>query len=233
MKKVSLLLIMLFLMINSFAGNKIVTSQLSLTEINNLFTADVLQDYAINLPIYKVYKNSYTTEDEYLVLCESMDEKNSKDTINKSVQAFLFTKGGAGLELQWKINDNIIKSATEETSIWFWTRYLDFQDFDQDGQIDYTLIYGTKGMNGFSDGRIKILMVNKLGNKLFIRHQNGVLDFERETKIDKDFYNLPKTWQMAIKKRMELLEKENKAIFPVGWKLGLSKFKTVLNERKK
>ena len=72
-------------------------------------------------------------------------------------------------------------------------------------------------MNVYMNGRMKILMVNKLGEKVFIRHQNGVLDDERITKIDQAFYALPTIWQRAVQKRMQLIEKENKVILAPEW----------------
>jgi hypothetical protein len=208
-----------------------------LTEEERLETIDihVIEDFKIYMQVYKVYQIKYQGVHDYLVFCESRDEikNNNKDTINKKIKAVLLRRGGSGIEQKvWEINDNIVASATEETSIWFWTRYIDFQDFDNDGDVDYTLLYGTKAMNGLSDGRLKIAMVNKKGEKIFIRHQNGTLDFERETKIDKGFYSLPRTWQMAMQKRMKLIEKEERAIFPAGWEAAMKNFKTVINERK-
>jgi hypothetical protein len=217
-------------------AQKIIESRL-LSEEERLETIDihVIEDFKIYMQVYKVYEIKYLGVHDYLVLCESRDEikNNDKDTINKKIKAVLLRRGGSGIEEKvWEINDNIVVSPTEESSIWFWTRYLDFQDFDNDGEVDYTLLYGTKAMNGLSDGRLKIAMVNKKGEKIFIRHQNGSLDFERETKIDKGFYALPRTWQMAMQKRMKLIEKEERAIFPAGWEAAMKNFKTIINERK-
>ena len=208
MKKCYYLLLCCILVATSLTAQKIESSILNTSEVDNLFTTSLKESYKIK----------YTTQTEYLVLCESQDEiKSKKDTINKNIHALLFKESAGGLEKQWEIKDNIIKSETEESCIWFWTRYLDFQDFDQDGLVDYTIVYGTKGMNGYMDGRMKILMVNKQGEKVFIRHQNGVLDDERITKIDQAFYALPTIWQRAMQKRMQLIEKEEKIILAPEW----------------
>ena len=232
MKKYFYLLLCCILVATTLTAQKIERSILNTSEVDKLFTTSLKETYKINLPIFVVYKIKYTTEAEYLVLCESQDEiKNKKDTINRNIHALLFKEVGSGLERQWEMKDNIIKSETEESCIWFWTRYMDFQDFDQDGLVDYTLVYGTKGMNGYMDGRMKILMVNTSGEKIFIRHQNGVLDDERITKIDKAFYALPTIWQRAVQKRMQLIEKEDKAIIAPEWQKQMKQKQLILKQK--
>ena len=234
MKITVTLLLTCLLTITSITAQKkvIVTSILTQSQINEVITQSVKEDNNITMPIFRVYKIVYTTEPEYLVLCESQDEiKNKKDTINKNIHAILFLKGGSGLEKEWEIKDNIVQSATEETCIWFWTKFINFQDYDQDGHVDYTLIYGTKGMNGFSDGRMKIAMINLLGEKIFIRHQNGVGDYERITKVDKAYYALPKVWQMAVRKKMQLMEKDNKTIIAPDWEKQMQQQKVTLQQK--
>ena len=86
-------------------------------------------------------------------------------------------------------------------------------------------------MNGTADGRIKFV-VNYKGQKITIRHQNGVLDFERETQVDKAFYGLPTALQMAVKQKMELMVKNGQAIFPAGWQAAMKAGKTSIHERK-
>ena len=41
--------------------------------------------------------------------------------------------------------------------------------------------------------------VNEEGDKTAIRHQNRILDFERNTKVDGSFYQLPKVIQERVK----------------------------------
>ena len=96
---------------------------------------------------------------------------------------------------------------------------------------DLIIVYGTTALNGYDDGRIKIIIYYK-GQKIAIRHQNGMLDFERETIIDKAFYSLPTGLQSAVKQKMELMQKNNQAIFPAGWQLAMKNKKTTINERK-
>jgi hypothetical protein len=68
------------------------------------------------------------------------------------------------------------------------------------------------------------------GQKIAIRHQNGVLDFERETQVDKGFYNLPLSLQASIKHKMELMTENDQAIFLAGWQLAMKNKKTTFNE---
>lgn len=86
-------------------------------------------------------------------------------------------------------------------------------------------------MNGVNDGRIKFVMIDKAGTKILIRHQNGVLDDERETQIDKGYYKLARGWQMAIQKQMQLMEKEERAIFPAGWQVAIKNKKLFIKEK--
>ena len=95
---------------------------------------------------------------------------------------------------------------------------------------DPIIVYGTTAVNGYGDGRIKIIIYYK-GQKVAIRHQNGTLDFERETSVDKAFYALPVLLQTAVKQKMELMIKNKQAIFPAGWQLAMKNKKTTINER--
>jgi hypothetical protein len=236
MKKIVIILSCFFSAVFASAQNKIEVTILSAEDIKELFSDEVKETYKLSkMPIFKAYKivSKYKNEPEYLMLCESHDQIKGKDTISKKLYAALLRHGGSGgiEEKIWEIKDNIIASVTEETSISFYTRYLTFEDFDNDGEVDHTLIYGTRAMNGLMDGRLKIAMINNKGQKIFIRHQNGVLDSERETKIDAAFYNLPRVWQYAVQKRIVLMQKEERAIFPAGWEAGVRAKKLIINER--
>jgi hypothetical protein len=151
------------------------------------------------------------------VLTESNDSiSNSNDTFNHSIKALNLKIDGRRLTKTWKINDNIIKNEKDENSIWFWTSYFDFKDFDNDGLVEPIVVYGTRAMNGYDDGRIKFIIYYK-GKKFAIRHQNGVLDNERKTEIDSSFLSLPTKVKDNIKSKMALMEKQGKAIFTQTW----------------
>lgn len=151
-----------------------------------------------------------------MVLTEKTDSITpTNDTLNYKIKAINFAKGVNGLEKQWEIND-FISQENDESSIWFWTKYCDFKDIDNDGVVDPILVYGSHGINGYADGRVKIILFYK-GKKIAIRHQNGVLDFQRKTQVDQTFYSLDKSLQDRIKEIILKMIDDNHAVFPYGW----------------
>jgi len=167
------------------------------------------------------------------VLTESNDSITANhDTLNSSIKAFSFQSEQTGLVKNWEINDFTKKQANDrgfESSIWFWTKYSEFTDLDNDSLMDPILVYGTSGTNGYDDGRIKILVYNK-GQKIAIRNQNGILDFERNTQVDKTFYSLPMEFQDRVKEIMETMVENNHAIFPAGWQDAMNKQQLTFDE---
>lgn len=186
-------------------------------QIETIFTDSIKKEFKINYPIFKVYKYTDKSGNFLCILTESNDSiVNNKDTFNHSIKAINLKIDKNNLVKVWELNDNTIKNEKEENSIWFWTSYFDFKDFDNDGLVEPIIVYGTSAMNGFDDGRIKFITFYK-GQKIAIRHQNGVLDNERQTQIDKAFYSLPQKLKDNIKSKMTLMEKQNKAIFTATW----------------
>jgi len=215
-----------FFVSHSFSQNPKVLNR---EEINQLFPASILKNLSIVYPISKVYKFSDITGNYYCILSESRDEINSSsDTFNYNIKAVALKSENDLFSKVWEINDQIIKK-NDESSIWFWTKYIDFKDFDNDGIFESLIVYGTNGLNGYDDGRIKFIIHYK-GQKIAIRHQNGVLDGSRSTQIDQGFYALPLTLQNSIKQKMELLEKNNNAVFPGGWKLAIKNKKLIIKD---
>src|SRR5688572_29031708 len=88
-----------------------------------------------------------------------------------------------------------------ENSIWFWTKYIEFRDYDGDALADPIIAYGTSGINHTDDGRIIFIIYSK-GRKIAIRHQNSDLDFGRETQVDRSFYDMPQSLQKTIKEKI-------------------------------
>jgi len=182
-----------------------------------MFTDTVKKELKINFPVFRAYKYADKSGEFVCVLAESDDSiSNDKDTFSHSIKAINLRIDQGKLIKVWELNDNIIKNWQEENSIWFWTSYFDFKDFDNDGLVEPIIVYGTRAMNGYDDGRIKFIIYYK-GKKIAIRHQNGVLDDERETKIDDAFFSLPAKLKDNIKSKMTLMEKQNKAIFTQTW----------------
>jgi hypothetical protein len=228
-----ILFIALTCLINSFAQKITVTSEiLSTKQIAELFPDTVRKTLNINFPIFKVYRYSDKSGQYFCILTESKNAITAdKDTFNHKVKAINVKADNDSFTKIWEINDNIIKNEYDETSILFSTKYTEIKDYDGDGLADPVITYSTSAANGLDDGRIKIVIYYK-GQKVAVRHQNAVLDFERKTQVDKAFYELPKSLQTSIKRKMEQMVKSNHAIFPAGWQTAMKNKKTTFNERR-
>ncbi len=214
---------------NNSNDTKILTKK----EISEIFVESVKEKFKISYAIFRACKFTDKSGQFFVLFTESNDSISvKKDTFNRKIKALKLAYTNKELVKEWEINDFTIKqvnAAEFENSIWFWTKYCAFKDLDKDGFIDPIIVYGTSGINQFGDGRIKILVYYK-GQKTAIRHQNGVLDFERNTQIDKSFYALPLQIQEEIKQIMTQISNDNKAIFPAGWQEGMKKKKEKLSE---
>jgi hypothetical protein len=186
---------------------------LSSEQTRAIFNDSVKKELKINFPIFRIYKYVDKSGEFLCVLTESNDSVDSeKDTFNYKIKAIDLRIDKDKFTKVWELNDNILKNQNEENSIWFWTSYFAFKDFDNDGLIEPVIVYGTKALNGYEDGRIKFVVYYK-GQKTAIRHQNGILDDERKTQIDDSFCSLPQKLKDDIKTKMALMEKQGKAIF--------------------
>ena len=196
------------------AQQKLLQSEiLSKEQVQTIFADSVRKEFKLNYPIFRVYKYSDKSGKYLCVLTESNDSiDNEKDTFNHSIKAVNLRIDNNKLEKTWEINDYILKNEKQENSIWFWTRYIEFKDFNNDSLIEPIIIYGTSGMNGYGDGRIKFIIYYN-GNKIAIRQQNGVLDNQRNTQIDKEFFSLPQKLKDAVKAKTKLMVENNQAIF--------------------
>jgi hypothetical protein len=227
MKKLAFIfLIALYSLSKSFSQNP---RSLDKVEIDKLFPNNLVKTFSINFPIYKVYNYSDITGNYYCILSESRDEINTlRDTINFKIKAVTLKSENESFSKAWEINDQIIDKEVE-TSIWFWTKYIDFKDYNNDGVIESIIVYGTNGLNGYGDGRIKFIIYNK-GNKVAIRHQNSEMDFYRSIQIDQTFYSLPIQLQNSIKQKMKLMEQNNNAIFPSKLESGMKNKKLLIKD---
>ncbi len=234
MKYKLFILVPLILVIQLSGQTKNQTANLSRAEIKELFNAEALKNFNIDYNIFKVYTYTDKTGKYFVALTEKTDSiAPNKDTLHYKIKAFNFYEDKNGLVKKWELNDFTTKQAGSgvmENTIWFWTKYCEFEDIDKDGIIDPLLVYGTSGMNGRDDGRIKIIVYYK-GQKNVIRHQNGVLDFERNTQVDQTFYALPKTLQEHVKTTMQKMTDNSHAIFPYGWQDAMKKGKTKFQEK--
>lgn len=202
---------------------------LSPKKVAVIFTDPLKKNLGLTFPIFRVYRYSDKTGQYYFVFTESRDSVGEEnDTINYKIKGINLKIEKNNIHKVWEVNDFINKSA-EETTIWFWTRYADFTDYDRDSLADPIIVYGTGGPNGNEDGRIKILIYYR-GQKIAIRHQNGTLDNQRETQVDKAFYGLPETLQSVIRQKMEAMVRNNGVIFPYGWQKAMKNKKLIINE---
>lgn len=220
MKKIYTLACLLFLAWQANAQSDSTSSQiLSKAETEDFFTAAFKKKNLISFPIFRAYTYKDKSGSYYVALSESQDQIKVKDTINNTIKAFNFKVDKGTALKKWEINDFKLpetKGEETESSIWFWTKYCEFNDLDGDGLIEPIVVYGTFGINGYDDGRLKILTYYK-GQKTAIRHQNSVTDQGRKTQIDLTFYNLPAKVQAHVKELMAKMEKNNHAIFPSGY----------------
>jgi hypothetical protein len=188
---------------------------LSRSALKEVFTEPVLKSFNLNFPIYKAYRYADKTGEYYCALTESMDTITNEDTFSYKIKAINFKYVDGKLSKTWEINDNILKETEvelDETSIWFWTKFSDFKDYDGDGVADPIIIYGTGDMGNTQAGRIKILVYYK-GKKYAIRHQNSSLDYGRETTVEKAYYDLPKSIRLIVKQKMKAMHDADVAIF--------------------
>lgn len=234
MKQIAGIIAGLFFLTYSYAQNSAVTSEiLTHQQVAGLFSDSICQSLNITFPIFRVYRYADQSGQYYCVLTESRDKTGpGKDTINHKIKAFNFKAADNRFVKTWEINDwiNTRKDEKEETTIWFWSRYMVFKDYDNDGLADPILVYGIKGGNDYDDGRVKFIIYFK-GKKYVIRHQNGVLDDERQTEVDKAYYELPSSLQAAIHEKMVLMTNNNQAIFPYGWEKAMKQKKVSFSER--
>lgn len=193
---------------------------LTTTQVRSIFTDSVKRAFNINFPIIRVYKYVDRSGQYFCVLTETMDsigknEEGGYDTLHHSIRAINLKTDGKGWAKVWELNDFILKPEQyqiPELSIWFWTRFFDFQDFDNDGLIEPILVYGTRSKVGFDEARVKIIIYYK-GHKVAVRHQDSVEDDGRWTEFDKSYQGLPQKLRDCIKARIQLMEDSGVAHF--------------------
>lgn len=228
MKQFTLLIFISFSFVGISQSNDL--KYLDSTDLNLIVTNAIKQEYAIQYPIFRAYPFADERGPHLLVLTERLDKNND------SIVAFCFgvSNEGAIEKLEWKITDFIEEHKenihTEETSIWFWTKFLRLDDIDRNGTIDPIVVYGTSADNGIDDGRLKILVFLN-GQKIGIRHQNSPMDFGRFTKVDASFYEISAFSQSQVKLLMKEISDANKVIFPAGWEEAMNAKMLVFDEK--
>ncbi|WP_025741216.1 M949_RS01915 family surface polysaccharide biosynthesis protein [Aquimarina pacifica] len=199
-------------------------------EVNAIFTRGVKKQLDMRCAIHSAYKykDSSSTNDQYLVLTEDrFNFKEENDTVYNFIKAFDLRYEDQQFKKRFTVEDEIDKEW--ETSIWFWTKYSEIADIDHDGKTDIILVYGTTGPDMFTDGKIKIVIFNA-GKKTSIRHHNSELNDGRYTKIKKTFYTRSIEMQNAVKEKMRLMEQNGHARFPTNWQAQMDKKESRLGE---
>ncbi|WP_370277515.1 M949_RS01915 family surface polysaccharide biosynthesis protein [Flavobacterium sp. J27] len=220
------ILILLLITVTNFAfGQNLKTnsSQLTEQEIVSIFTESLKTKLKIDYSIYRIYKYEDNGGTHYLIMTENKTECDNGKECFDSIKAFCFNLKEEQYHLEWKLKDFILpkgNEVSEEYSINFWTKYFELNDYDNDGFVDPIIVYGTYGMNGTDDGRIKIVVYHN-GKKRAIRHQNGTLDFERNTKVDESYYELPIGIQKRVSQIMTSITENEHGIFPYGWQTAM------------
>lgn len=205
-----------------------VSTVLDKTAINEVFTNTLKSSLGINYPLRKGYYNKDKSGEFYILITESFDGiGEEKDTLSRNIKILKIAKHGSEFINIAEINDHVNE---HENSIWVWTKYCEFKDADQDGYIDPILVYGSSQPdNGIDAGRLKIITWYK-GQKIVIRHQNGILDDERNTQVDAAFYKLPQVLQKSVRGIMKRLNEKTDIIFPYEWEKKMDKKRLKFDE---
>lgn len=233
MKITILLFCTLFLSSLAFGQDSMVSSkQLNQQEIDTVFTDSLKTKLKIEHAIYRIYEYNDKLGKHFIVMTENEIECDKKEKCPDTINAYCYSYKNNLYKLEWSFKDHILpkgNEVSEEYSISFWTKYFELNDYNNDGIVDPIIVYGTYGMNGTSDGRIKILMYYK-GKKRAIRHQNGTLDYERNTQVDKMYYQLPTGIQNRVHSIMESITENEHGIFPHGWQTAMQHKKLKFDE---
>jgi hypothetical protein len=188
---------------------------LSQTETTSIFGS-------AKIPVRRAYSYSDKTGKYYLALSETIDSIGAdKDTLHYIIKGTCMQETPEGLVKKWELNDYRLTSQ-DESSIWFWTKSCELKDLDGDGIVEPLIVYGSNGLNGTGDGRIKILLYYK-GQKIAIRHQNSEMDGGRVTDVDATFYTLAPAIQKHIRALMKTFEEKDFAIFATDYEIKMNK----------
>lgn len=229
MKKICLIMLVLSA---TFTATAQTSSQLLPATEASFLTDSLKQVFRLSFPVHYVYRYSDKSGNYFCVLTESQDSVGQqKDSFHFKIRAVnLKQETGGGYSKVWDMNDYILQRDQHESSIWFWNQYISFEDLDKDGLTDPLIVYGTSAGNGMLDGRIKCMIFYK-GEKIGVRHQNALGLNDRNTTVDRAFYNMPVELQQAVSQRMENMTKQHEAAFSSGWQKAMKNKRTYFDEK--
>jgi hypothetical protein len=231
MKKIAINILMCFMTGLIHSQNTATAKAIDKADWERILTASVQQQAGIEYPIFKVFQFKDSKGVGLVVLTESKEHENTKgEPINSAVTAFMLRGSGSLYDVEWENRHYISKNFQEERSIWFWSKYIECRDIDQDGESETILVFGTSGVNGFDDGRVFVEIYYK-GKLISIEHQNAVKDFNRMTNISPEFYSIPKSIQNKVISKMKQMVASKQTIFPANWEQKMAMKKTDIQEQ--
>lgn len=228
MKKI---LILFFILIYNFTfgqNSNLTSKQLSEQEIDSIFTVNIKDELQLEYSIHRVYQYNDKAGMHFIVMTKNPTECAEQEVCSDAIKTYCYTYKNDDFKLKWQFNDFILPTS-DEYSISYWTKYFKIDDYDNDGFADPIIVYGTFGPNDFDDGRIKILIYYK-NKKIAIRHQDAIHDDERQTQIDKEFYQLPIEIKSRVKTIIENINENDHGIFPSGWQKAMKNKKLKFDE---
>lgn len=217
---------------NYTKAQSIAPAHLTARQVDSVLHLPDIAAMHIKWPVFRAYAFNDEAGDHLLILTEK-PLLNSPNNHNDSIQAFCLKHLPTGHIVEWQLLDYLAPTQNvhdTEFSTWFWTKYLRLADWDGDGLVEPLIVYGTAGINGMADGRLKLMLYYK-GKKYAIRHQNSPLDGLRSTRVDKDFYALPTSIRAQVTEIMELITANGHGIFPHGWQEQMQAGETQFDER--
>jgi hypothetical protein len=204
---------------------------LSPADIEKYLGEDFSRTFLKGYSIQRAYRYEDASGMYYLALGESRDEITKDDTLNHNITAVAMKQAQSGVAKMWAMNDFINSHDLQsggETSIWYWTKFCELKDLDGDEKIDPLLVYGTAGLNGYDDGRVKVILYYGQAQKIAIRCQNSTMDEGRNINVDAAFYTLPSSVQQHIRKLMKVLEDKGFIIYPPDYEKSMDKKKLLI-----
>ena len=230
MKKILISLATFLAVANGLAQDKSIAHSINRESWEEEISPAVMVEMGIEFPIFKVFQYEDLKGEGMIVLTENNVSKNAKgEPINTAISAFMLRGSNGNFTKEWENLYDISRDEKDETSIWYWSKYFDCMDVDNDTESETFLVFGTAGKNGFDDGRV-FMEIYYEGKVISIEHQNAVKDMNRVLMISPDFYKLPGVVQEKAKYKMRQMVTTKQAIFPNNWEQSMAAKKTNIKE---
>ena len=169
-----------------------------------IFTPEVKEKFKIYLPIYNIISYNDKLGLHYIVLTE---DQNKTSVLQDEIKAFHFILKNGELEL--------INTIRDFGKFWF-SKYLQLKDIDNDKEIDPLLVYG-------NSTSLKIIIFYKGKKQVLVSYLNRNEDMYSTLKINKSLYRLPEVIQKRVKKIVKNIDDKNYISFPINWEESINK----------